>query len=258
LEEYGDLETYIALTNPRIETSWNAEQRRYLDDLNLFGIRQLLSLLLAGRRRLSDTDFTSLLRACSIITFRYTIISGLANNLLESTYRSVSKRIAGNQLQTLHDVLQELKPVYVADDQFSQAFASKSITTHGRGNRVVRNILFALERQVNNVHLNTESPEYSIEHILPESPQDRWPHVSADDHADLVFRLGNLSLLLTSQNRDIGNAAWSDEKPVMMASSFAITRRAGDAKEWDEAQIDGRQNWMAGLAKSVWRVSQFD
>lgn len=252
-----DADTFVALAQPE-DVLWNAEQRKYIEELRIFNVRQPYPLLLAAKRTLSDADFTMVLRACSIISFRYNTISGLAPNEQERVYNATAKGITDGKLKSAAEVLRALRSIYVSDERFRNAFAEKQLkTTHARNQRLVRYILFQIERHVAGHEYDANSERYSIEHVLPQNPEDGWSQFSEDVIERFVYRLGNMTLLATAVNRNLGNKPFGEKKAVYSTSEFKITKViAEETDEWTVERIANRQRWMANQATSIWRIAQ--
>lgn len=252
-----DLGVYAALSNPEDEI-WSEHQRRHVRELRMFSVRQPWPLLLAGHRAFDAGGFAELLRACSIVSFRYNVIGGLATNEQERVYNSVAQRIAAGELAQPGEAIRALAPLYIADDAFRTAFAEKALrTTASRNRHVSRYILFCLERQLSGQEYDSESPKYSLEHVLPESTGDQWPQFSDEQAEESVYRLGNLTLLEAEANRGIGNASFANKKAVYAASAFEVTKRiAAENEEWTVDRLAERQRRMARQATSIWRIAQ--
>ena len=250
-----DADIYAALGDAS-DSMWNVDQRKYVGELVMFNIRQPHALLLSARRTLNDTEFTRILRACSIISFRYNVIGNLATNEQERVYNSVAEKIAKNQLKSAADIIRALRQIYPPDDQFYSTFSEKQIrTTSARNRQVMRYILFEIERQVANQAFDYTSDKYNIEHILPEHPTENWIAFT-DDQADrCVYRIGNLTPLEATANRDIGNKSYEEKRGIYEQCAFEITRRvAGDNLEWTPERVASRQQWLANQAKAIWRL----
>jgi hypothetical protein len=161
-------------------------------------------------------------------------------------------------LATPADLIKALSPVYIPDAQFKPAFAEKSLpTTAARNKRVVRYILFQLEKHLSGKDYDIDSERYSLEHILPENPEGNWPQFSEEQFEDSVYRLGNMTLLESAINRDIGNLPFPQKRPIYSISQFEITKNIGiDNNDWNLARVAARQLWMANQATSIWRVAQ--
>jgi hypothetical protein len=224
----------------------------------MFNVRQPYSLLLAARRALDDDGFSRVLRACSIISLRYNVIASLVTNEQERVYNAVAEKVGTTMLTQASEIIRELRSIYLSDERFRNAFAEKSLkTTQSRNKRVVRYLLFQLERQVSGKDYDFESERYSIEHILPENPDTGWTQFADEQLESMTYRLGNLTLLTSAVNRDLGNKSFADKRQVYGASEFAITRQvAEDNAEWNAERIAARQNQMARLATAIWRIDQ--
>lgn len=255
MEEDADI--YVALSNPA-DSFWKNDQRAYISELRMFNVRQPYPLLLATRRALDDDGFARILRACSIISFRYNVIGGLAANEQERVYNSVAEKVGTAALTKEFEIIRELRSIYLSDEQFRNAFAEKSLKTlQSRNKRVVRYLLFQLEQQTSGNTYDFESDRYSLEHVLPENPAAGWEHLTDEEIEDLTYRLGNLTLLSTATNREVGNKNFAAKRDVYRASEFEITRKlAEENAEWNASRIAARQNGMARLATAIWRIDQ--
>ncbi|RWX51707.1 hypothetical protein VU01_10942 [Candidatus Electrothrix marina] len=249
---------YGALRNP-LDTSWERDERNSLQQLQMFNVRQPLSLLLAAFDHFGDTDrnsFKQILRAVTMLSFRYNVICGLPGNELERVYNAIAVQLADGTFTSARAVITALQPIYPEDKVFKIAFADKSLrTTSSRNKKVVRYILFELERCCSNISYDPDNSAYTIEHILPEHPEQGWDTFDDRQHENAVYQLGNMTLLSASANRELGNAPYQEKKTVYAQSEFAITqgisRRYDD---WTPAAIASRQIWMASQAVSIWNI----
>jgi hypothetical protein len=206
-------------------------------------------------------EFAELLRACSIISFRYNVIGGLATNELERVYNSVAQQITEGRLKTGAEIIRALAGIYVPDTQFRPAFEEKALkTTNARNSSVVRYILFAIEAAVSGRDFDEESSRYTIEHILPENPDDGWEAFSETGQTDsAVYRLGNMTLLEEKFNKQAGNSSFRAKCDVYRKSEFTITRRiAEENSDWNLERLRTRQKAMAKWATGIWKLSQLE
>ena len=237
---------------------WTNEQKKYIKTLRMFNVRQLYPLLLSGYKKFSEADFTSLLRSCCVISFRYNIIGNLATNEQERVYNRLAVELSTNSINTLQDLIIALETLYVSDDRFRADFSEKELrTTQARNKRVVRYILFEIEKHVSNNDYDFESDSYNLEHIMPESIQEGWDNIEDRDHDQFVYRLGNMTILNKSVNRDLGNYDFLTKKAKYQESEFSLTQRvANENSEWNPERIAEHQKWMARQATSIWRIAQ--
>ena len=258
-EMESDADPYVALSRPE-DVLWNSEQKEFIEELRMFNVRQLYPLLLSGYRKFSNADFTILLKACSVISFRYNVIGNLPTNEQERVYTNIADQLHNGKVTTTTEVLQLLRSIYPDDNSFYGSFCEKQLkTAQSRNKRIVRYILFRIEKYYSGNSHDIDDDRYNIEHILPEFPGDDWDQFNERDHELFVYRIGNMTLMNTNENRDIGNAAFEVKKSIYLNSVFAITRKvAEDNREWTMERIAHRQKWIAGQAKTIWRISQLD
>lgn len=252
-----DLDTYLALTSPEV-SDWPQEAKALAGNLRTFNVRQPFPLLLAARRIFSDADFSGLLRACVVISLRYNIICGFSTGEQERSYNAVAERVAKGDTATLSAALSGLRAIYPDDRTFSTAFAERAIrTTQSRNNRVVRFMLCALEKHLSGQDLHFNSDSFNIEHVFPQNPQAGWDAFSEEEADALTFRLGNMTLLQSGVNKDIGNAPYPEKRALFERSAFAITTKlAKEHAEWTPEHVASHQRWMASQATAIWRIAQ--
>lgn len=252
-----DLDPYLALTTPE-GSSWSDDLKTQVAFLKMFSVRQPFALLLAARRSLDDQDFLKLLASCVVISFRYNVIGGLASGEQERIYHLATRTIVNDALHDASRIIPLLESIYPSDEAFRGAFASKSIrTTQSRNRRIVRYMLCKLERHLHGNGFDFESDTLSIEHILPENADAGWETFPEQDSDSYVYRIGNMTLLETQKNRDLGASAYARKREVYSGSSFGITLDiATEYDDWTPAAIDRRQAYLARQAVAVWRIAQ--
>ena len=250
---------FAALPNSE-DNLWDTEQRKYIKNLRMFNVRQLYPLLLAGYQKLSAEDFTFLLRSCCTISYRYNVIGNLATNEQERVYNRVAVKLSNGNITGTQSLLDELQSIYVSDDKFRNDFSDKELrTTQARNKRVVRNTLFEIEKHVSGNSYDFESESYNIEHILPESPNEGWGQFEESDQEQFLYRIGNMTLLKSTENRTIANSAFAEKRSAYEKSEFEITQRiATENKDWNPERIAQHQKWLAKQATAIWRISQLD
>lgn len=252
-----DMDTYLGLTRPEA-SGWPQSVRGLASDLRMFNVRQPFPLLLAARRTFDDADFETLLRACVTISFRYNVIGSQLTSEQERVYNRVAGGLSRGETVSAAEALAGMATIYPDDDQFRASFVRKSIrTTQSRNGRVVRYILARLELQFNGQALDADSDAMTIEHVLPQHPAAGWDAFDDEEAEAMAYRLGNMTLLHRSANHRAGDGDYAAKRPLYTASPIGLTRKlAEDNAEWTPARIEARQQWMAGLATSIWRVGQ--
>ena len=250
---------YAALRDPQ-DVSWSENERDSLAQLQMFNVRQPMALLLTAFDRFPENNrrgFARLLRAIAVVSFRYNVICSRQSNEQEVVYNNVAVELSARRINDVSTAVDRLRQVYPEDQEFRAAFTDKVLrTTSSRNNKVVRFILFRLEAQLSEQSLDFESAKYSIEHILPEHPGEGWDEFDDQQHEASTYRLGNLTIMATADNRDLGNTGFANKLEVYRKSNVAITRKISEEYDtWTEEKIRSRQDWMAKQATGIWRIS---
>jgi uncharacterized protein with ParB-like and HNH nuclease domain len=250
LENYSSL--FIALGNSNDEF-WRdfPENRPYIRELELFRVKQAYPALFAAYGKFSSEDFTRLLKLVGILSFRYTVVSSLNPNELETLYNKVAIAIAKGEITNPRQVFDNLRSAYVSDEKFLQDFALLSISTRGQKKKLARYILCKLEADASGIEVNEDS--FSVEHILPESPNSEWRQNFTDTQIEeMVYRIGNLTPLEPSLNRQVGNESYPIKREAYQQSVYKLTQDIL-AEEWTPDTLATRQRRLAQRATHIWR-----
>ena len=250
---------YADLRAPETD-SWTQDERDSLAQLQMFNVRQPLSVLLAVFDRFAETDraeFGRFLRAVAMVSFRYNVICGRKSNEQEAMYNRIAREVSDGRIARVVTAIEALRPVYPQDAEFRAAFAVKTLrTTNSRNKKLARFILFELEERLSGNRFKFESAKYDIEHVLPENPDGDWGQFDEQQREASTHRLGNMTLLDSVSNRELGNKGFADKRQVFLDSEFAVTRKlAQESDIWTMDRIRSRQAWMAKQATSIWQVS---
>jgi hypothetical protein len=128
-------------------------------------------------------------------------------------------------------------------------------TSNNRNKKIVQYILFELEHHLSGQDFDVESAPYGLEHILPEHPSDKWDYISEKTQKYLIYRIGNMTLLETGRNRDIGNADYSCKLEAYRNSVFKLTKSIAEHYDtWDEYKVEARQKQLAKAAVGIWKI----
>ena len=249
---------YAALRDPQ-DGSWNAEEKRALAQLLMFNVRQPLAMLMACHVKFFDAQrpaFTRIVKAVAVIALRYNVICNLQTHEQERIYNEIARRVSDGTLQTTTDVLAVMRDVYPDDTTFKSAFTEKALrTTNSRNKKVMRYVLFEIERQCSGQDFDFESAQYNLEHILPEHPAGDWAHIDEAKQERLIYRVGNMTPLEAGLNRDVGNGPYASKRDVYARSVFQITRAIDEHYDsWDEQKIEARQRQLASIATTIWKI----
>ncbi len=241
---------YSALRNPDDELWLELPAaRKFVAEIDLFGVTQCYPLLFAAWQHLRS-EFVAVLRICSVISFRYIVIGKLNTQPMERAYVEAARKVRQGVITTPAQVLVSLRSLYVSDEQFESDFALAKIPTP---NKLVRYVLFALENHLSGNVRSYERDGATVEHILPENPDDAWQAIFPEASND-IYRLGNYTLLEAGANRKIERKQIGDKKIEFLKSSYVLSNNFGWS-EWTRSQLNDRQRWMAKTATAIWRLN---
>lgn len=246
---------YSSLNNPDSEV-WVGEQSKYINEINILEVTQCYPLLMMGKQKFSETEFTKLLRDVVNLSFRYNTIGGQNPNELERVYGRASVAIYKEEIKDARNLfLTYLKDVYIEDDSFKNDFKNKQINTN-KYNTLVKYILSKLEVQYGGVEPILTNKNLTIEHILPENPNDEWAlEFKNVDIGDYIFRIGNLTFLESGKNKEADRKSFEEKQKIYLTSNFKLTKEQIEYSVWNVTSLASRQADMANKAATVWKIN---
>lgn len=233
------------------------DAKPYIREINLFRVQQMMPLLFTVWERFSKEDFVRVLKLVSVISFRYTVVSGLNTNPLEPTYHRAAKAVKDGEAQTPREVFTLLKSLYVEDARMKQDFALMIVDVGGRWGKLTRYILARLEGDASSRTCDYETDPFTVEHILPENPVDAWEEsIPSWSWEESIYRLGNLTLLESAINRRLQNDVYAGKLVAYARSTYTLTRRIPEIapEQWTREMLDRRQIHLAERAAHLWRA----
>ena len=243
---------YSALRNPADELWLELPAaRKFVAEIDLFGVTQCYPLLFAAWQHMR-AEFVAVLRICSVISFRYIVIGKLNTQPMEREYVEAARKVRRGEISTPAQMFLSLRSLYVSDEQFEADFALAKVPTPNN-RTLVRYVLFAIENHLSGNSRSYESDGATVEHILPENPDEAWLTVFPEPSLD-IYRLGNYTLLEAAANRKVDRKQISDKKVEYLKSGYKLSSGFGWA-EWTRIQLNDRQRWMAKTATAVWRLN---
>jgi hypothetical protein len=97
----------------------------------------------------------------------------------------------------------------------------------------------------------------TMEHILPRNPKGGlWrKHFRSDaDVKAYALRLGNVTMLSSAHNQEVGIKDWPQKRLVLASSSFVLSRHAAKADEWTPRTIADRTEELIALLFRQWDI----
>ncbi|QLE01985.1 DUF262 domain-containing protein [Galbibacter sp. BG1] len=248
-------EVFNALSDPK-DDLWKGQQEiiKHLSELQLYGIKQPFPLLLAAYEKFDTSNFAKVVKICSIISFRYSVISGLKTNVLEQVYSRAANNIIKEISSNPTHVFKDVSSLYVNDEIFTNQFTLKAIKTTSK-NRLVRYIMYSIENKLSdNGTMNFDEDNGTIEHILPENPNEDWTSSFVKDtQIQFIYRLGNYAVLEKKLNKDCENKTITNKKPLYLNSKYKLANEF-EFDVWNPNNLKKRQSKLAKVAKQIWRL----
>lgn len=178
---------------------------------------------------------------------RHSLICKRENSLLENLMYSLAKRLreSTDDEQMFTDI-SEFSP---NDDTFRDSFCTVSIPRRASA----RYLLTEIETfKRSTEELNVAAPsKVHVEHIYPQTPT---ADARLANHASMVNRLGNLTLLSARLNTSIKNGPYEAKKVRYKESELLITKSLeADYVGWGQEEIINRQQELATIALSIWQ-----
>lgn len=176
---------------------------------------------------------------------RFNVIGGRETTVLESTvYDVASKLRITKDFDAAVAALADLAPN--ADDFVAQ-FQRASVSRMATARYLLREIEHA-KRLTQEVAVEG-TDRVHVEHIYPQTPAaGKWPN-----HAAMINRLGNLTLLGKRLNISIQNADFATKKDkAYRDSDIIMTRELVERDTWDTTAIEERQRQLSEYALQIW------
>lgn len=219
-----------------------------LSDIGDLGAKVLypptLSLL---ESKTDPTIIKSFLKRFISSYVRHSLICKRENSLFENVMYSIAKSIRDGSY-TDEQLLGDIQRFSPDNDTFQTAFATTTIKRIASARYVLKSLEISLRTTE---ELDVAPPHrVHVEHIYPQTPlaENRM-----DQHASLINRLGNLTLLSARLNTTIKNGGYNQKQPYYVQSELELTKRVAETYgEWTTEAINDRQQTMAELCNDIW------
>lgn len=185
------------------------------------------------------------------------------NNLFTSLILNsvLDAHLLKNKLETGKD-----STTYVPTDaELKEGFKkSKLINLQTKG------IIYLLESKIRPITSSTVLlgfNQYSLEHLMPKKWRNNWDVVQNEDEArerdSILLTLGNLAIIPQALNASIRDASWNIKKMgkgnkpglEICAAGLVTVYDALQTKNWNEAEIRIRAEYLYNNAKLVWAIN---
>jgi hypothetical protein len=264
LEELADSAVvYTALLNhrhPHWQQCGNAAPkiRHHVETLIELRQEQIRPLMFACMKRFTPREIAKAFRVFISWAVRF-MVTGTPTGVVEKYYAGRAEEVWRKKITSAADLVGAMNRYLPDDEAFQNSFARLRVAKP----HLARYYLRSIDREMKadkepEYVVNDDETEVTLEHVLPQSPGQNWPHVTEEQADALYRRLGNLALLRGGLNSSLGNAPFAEKRAAYRkGSSFQVNKFIVEYKEplWGEAAINERQAAMAELAAKIWPLS---
>lgn len=245
---------YVALidTTNGFWNDYSMASKNHMATLNLFRMSQMRPLLLSIITKFNRPETEKALKYLVSISARFLIYGGLGGGALEVQFSERAKEVSNKQITSTSELKIKFSKVVPSDAQFKEAFKNTTVSKQ----YLARYYLMALEKSKR----GEENPEFvpnadtsavNLEHVLPKAPDKSWA-IEQDTHRAFYKRLGNLAVMSSRLNSEIGNSSFKNKKEFYSKSSFELTKELTKYDEWTIDSINHRQEILAEIAIKTW------
>lgn len=255
-------EVYNAVRNKQDDfwQEYDQSVRSKIGDLKVIKAKAVTPIMMAAAIKFSNDEYRKLLNYLCIIQVRYILIGEGSTQKYSSEIAKIPKKIFDGELTKARKVFESLSKsgVYIPDDEFKLAFSSVSISD----TKKVKYLLSEIEHSITTKDriVNPNGSIVNIEHLIPKSESENWKSdytgIDYEDYSKQVNRLGNLFLTNAKINGKMKQYDFEKKKSILFAEEceFATTSELKEKTKWDLSGIEKRQEQLAKLAVTTWRI----
>lgn len=247
---------YVALIDTS-QSYWNdfsLDAKNHMATLNLFKMIQMRPLLLSIMDKFSTREIEKTLKFLVAVSSRFLITGGLGGGALEAQFSDRAKEISNGTISTKNDLKNAMEKSIPSDTSFRDSFKTASVSKQYLARYYLMTLENAAKGEANPELIpNADTSAVNLEHVLPRTLSSDW-EFNADQHRAYLKRLGNLAIMSTRLNSEIGNSSFENKKQHYESSDFILTSSIAENSSWTEVEINERQERMADLAVDTWKV----
>ena len=245
---------YVALHMPTSGrwTNYNIRIRRHIDDLLSLPVTPLRPLMLSVLRNFSARETEVSFGRFVSWSARWLTAGGGRSGGVETAIGTAAKRVTDSEVQTADKLTELLEPVLPNDSRFQLAFRNLTLTNHKMARYYLRTLESTYHGESEPEWVPNEETVITLEHVLPQRPGENWQGIEPAIHSTYYKRLGNMALLQSSSNSELGNAPFGEKRKVFSLSRYRLTKELSTEQVWGPTEIEKRQERLSELAVAAW------
>ncbi|MGE7113813.1 DUF262 domain-containing protein [Lysinibacillus sp. NPDC047702] len=259
--------SYLSLITPSLRSTTDTNQKTiFMDQINTLNTTlkagQYRSVILAmDLKEFPLTDINRVLKEIISLQLRNIFIGQEPGNTLEQFYPDLAKSIYTNVIRDAATIIQKLNAQMLSDTLLIDKFKSKLIKTNNDKTTIkyVLRSIYNFEHQnrnQNEILINPDTYQITLEHILPERPDQSSNWVTLFDDSDrekYTFIIGNLTLLLRSPNASASNNEFSVKVNEYSQSAISHNKILSLKTSWTKDTIDQRTVELFNTFIKLWK-----
>lgn len=247
---------YVAILTPLQSPRWAdfpSDTRKTIDIItNDLGGKQIRPLMLAVTRHFSQEEAIKAFRSFLSWSVRFLIVGGAGGGKLERFYGLRALEVTKLEVATINDLNEKMADVLPRDKQFEEEFSRATVKKSNLARYYMRAIeRFRANETLPQLLINEDPNAVNLEHVLPVTPSAAW-ELDAETASVFYKRIGNMVLLGSKDNVELGNKSFEEKKVVLAASPMGITNEVAEYAAWGPEEIKARQIQLAKDAPKVW------
>lgn len=254
---------YQELSNPYgSDVRWDSEVVDTLSRLLKYRARicrpALLACALKHEEKLADVA-----RACETISVRYSIVAEKNSNVLEKFYADLAGFLRDPQ-SNVEEFLTGRREIFrdvPNDSEFNKLFRESEIPTASVPSTWRQVLEFINTYQGTGETTVQGASKVHVEHILPRKSTSlvlKESGLSIEEYEEYKFKIGNLTLLSGTKNRQISNKPFSQKRQAFEESEIGLNKWVSEQEAWSRNEIDSRCELLSNLAVEAypWPISK--
>jgi hypothetical protein len=247
---------YVATFNPDHErwAPFGDRARRAIEVLHLFDVKPMRPVVMSVANTFAKGELVPTLEYLSILGVRLVATGSTRTAVVEVPLATAAKKITEGTITTATELRTELVGVGPSDSNLRDAFRTLTVSNTRLAKYYLRSLQTTADDSDERAWWMPNMADMSLEHVLPQKPEGNWPQFTDEQHGDFVNRLGNLALMLATDNSDLRSDPFEAKRSSYARAYFTLTSQIAEAEDWTPEAIEQRQVTLAKFAADTWSI----
>ncbi|MES1993885.1 MAG: DUF262 domain-containing HNH endonuclease family protein [Pseudomonadota bacterium] len=247
---------YVAILTPLQSPRWAAftsDTRKTIDIItNDLGGQQIRPLMLSVTRHFQQNEAAKAFRSFLSWSVRFLIVGGAGGGKLERYYGLRAFEVTKGEVSTVKGLIDKMNGSLPRDKQFEEEFSRATVKKTNLARYYLRTIEnYRAGEKLPQLLINEDPNAVNLEHVLPVTPSEGWD-LDAETASTFYKRIGNMVLLGSKDNVELGNKSFEEKRKILAASPLNVTNEVASYATWGPDEIKARQSLLAADVAKVW------